>query len=73
MINLILRKHPVDTEMLEVIKRSEVHLMGVHRQTVTTAWALVNTDMVYEDEEIRAALKLCGVVEIELRMKGSGE
>lgn len=73
MINLILRKHPADTDMLEIITRKEVKVMGVHRQTVTTAWALVYIDLVYTDNEIKLALDRDGEVGIEVRMKDSGE
>ena len=58
MINVTIRKHPDDSDMIE--------LLGKTSTGKTIVWGVIHSDFVYEDEDLRSRIKKDEEVEVVL-------
>ena len=74
MSTLTLRVHKDDSELLELIERTQVKVGGGYRdRTRTIVWALIHCDLLHDYEDIREQLEADGEAEIEISLKKDSE
>ena len=66
MIKITLRKHPDDSDMVEIIERVPIIVHGRTDRYRMNVWALVHCDAFHDDEEIRNALQADEEVDVKI-------